>query len=67
VSVCVGKGPSALFFPGAYYTVKTALHLVAIFNLCLELVDQFRNVNLQMDVMSFLIGWHMAFIKMSFC
>jgi hypothetical protein len=25
VSVCVGKGPSALLCPGAYYAVKTVL------------------------------------------
>ena len=32
VSGCVGRAPSALFFPGAYKAVKTALVTVGSYN-----------------------------------
>jgi hypothetical protein len=45
VSGCVGRGPRALLFPGAYNVVKTALH--PLLHVLPDFVPQFVNRILQ--------------------
>jgi len=57
VSGCVGRGPSALLFPGAYDTVKTALVCTMLFIVFFILLIYFINYLSVLGAVVIVIVW----------